>query len=172
MRVSFFESTQSGFQWVADRVWKVEHAFERANAANQKVASTRMRIFAILVGLSFAYVILMVFAGRASLSGSPGQIAALTGEPNARAQLVDRNGQLLATDVNDYSLFVDPSDMTAGDRALVKQALIQLFPAVPRETVDKVFAGDSRLLVNNLKAADRERILNYGLPGVTFEAHR
>lgn len=173
MRVSFFESTQSGFQWVADRVWKVEHAFERANAANQKATSTRMRIFAILVGLSFAFVILMVFAARASLSGSPGQMAALTGEPNARGQLVDRNGQLLATDVNDYSLFVDPTDMTPQDRSLVRQALMQLFPQVPRETIDKVFDGDSRLLlVNNLKAGDRERILNYGLPGISFEAHR
>ena len=73
MRVSFFDSTQSGFQWVADRVWKVEHAFERANAANQKATSTRMRIFAVLCGLAFAYVILMFFAAKASLSGSPGQ---------------------------------------------------------------------------------------------------
>lgn len=173
MRVSFFESTQSGFQWVADRVWKVEHAFERANAANQKATSTRMRIFAIMVGLSFAYIILMVFAARASLSGSPSQIAALTGEPNARAQLVDRNGQLLATDVNDYTLFVDPSDMTANDRGLVKQDLIQLFPQMDRAIIDHAFtSGNRTLLVNNLKAADRERILNYGLPGITFEAHR
>ncbi|ESQ93538.1 peptidoglycan glycosyltransferase [Asticcacaulis sp. AC460] len=171
MRVSLFETTQSGFQWVADRVWKVEHAFERANAANKKATSTRMRIFAVLCGLSFAYAILMLFAARASLSGSPGNMAALTGEPNARAQLVDRNGQLLATDVNDYSLFVDPTDMTAEDRGMVRQALTQIFPSLPREDIAKVFGGGKRmLLTNNLKAAERERILNYGLPGISFEA--
>ncbi|ESQ76032.1 penicillin-binding protein 2 [Asticcacaulis sp. AC402] len=170
MRVSLFESTQSGFQWVADRVWKVEHAFERANAANKKATSTRMRIFAVLCGLAFAYVILMLFAARASLSGSPGNMAALTGAPNARASLVDRNGQLLATDVKDYNLFVDPTDMTAEDRVLVRQALMQIFPNLPREDIARVFTSGKRmLLTTNLKASERERILNYGLPGVSFE---
>ncbi|EGF92818.1 penicillin-binding protein 2 [Asticcacaulis biprosthecium C19] len=171
MRVSLFETTQSGFQWVADRVWKVEHAFERANASNKKATSTRMRIFAVLCGLGFAYAILMLFAARASLSGSPGNMAALSGEPNARAQLVDRNGQLLATDVNDYSLFVDPTDMTSEDRGMVRQALMQIFPNLPREDIAKVFGSGKRmLLTNNLKAIERERILNYGLPGISFEA--
>ena len=43
MGISIIDSTQSGFQWVADRVWKVEHAFERANASGVKASSTRMR---------------------------------------------------------------------------------------------------------------------------------
>ncbi len=171
--MSFFESTQSGFQWVADRVWKVEHAFERANASGAKASSTRMRIFGILVGLSFAYVCLAGFAMRASLSGTPGQMASLTGTPNARAEIVDRNGALLASDVNDYSIFVDPTDMTAADREMVKRDLIQIFPALPRDQIDKVFKNGSRmLLTNNIKSADRDRILNYGLPGLTFEAQR
>ena len=170
---SLFQSTQSGFQWVADRVWKVEHAFERANASGVKASSTRMRLFAVLVGLSFAYVILAIFAARASLSGAPDQIAALTGEPNARAQIVDRNGQLLATDVNDYNVFVDPSDMIANDRPFVRGALTQIFPDLPREQIDKAFkTGTRQLLTGNLKASMRDRILNYGLPGITFEAQR
>ncbi len=172
----FFESTQSGFQWVADRVWKVEHAFERANAEGAKASSARLRIFSILVGLSFAYASLAFFAGRASLSGSPGQMA-LTGEPNARAELVDRNGQLLATDVHNYDLFVDPNDMTPDDRVLVKRALVQIFPDLPRDTIEKAFSkalkNESRvLLTGNLAENDRARILDYGLPGVTFEGHR
>ena len=172
MGISIINSTQSGFQWVADRVWKVEHAFERANASGVKASSTRMRIFCILVGMTAAYVSLAGFATRGSLQGR-GQIAALTGEPNARAQLQDRNGQLLAVDVNDYSLFVDPNDMTGDDRAMVRRALLQIFPDLPREQIDKPFKGDRRLLLtNNLKAAKRDEILNYGLPGVSFEAAR
>ena len=171
--MSFFDSTQSGFQWVADRVWKVEHAFERANASGVKARSTRMRIFMILCSLGFAYVLLMMFAARASLFNSPGQIAELNGQVNARAQIVDRNGQLLATDVNDYDLFVDPSDMTGEDRAYVKGALMQIFPTVSRDVLDKAFRSENRtLLVSMLKASERERILDYGLPGVTFEAQR
>jgi len=172
MGISIIESTQSGFQWVADRVWKVEHAFERANASGVKASSARMRIFGILVGLTVAYVCLAGFAARGSLQGR-GQIAALTGEPNARAQLVDRNGQLLAVDVNDYSLFVDPNDMTGDDRSLVRRALLQIFPDLPRDQIDKPFKGNRRLLLtNNIKAAKRDEILNYGLPGISFEAAR
>jgi cell division protein FtsI (penicillin-binding protein 3) len=172
MGISIIDSTQSGFQWVADRVWKVEHAFERANASGVKASSTRMRIFCILVGMTAAYVSLAGFATRGSLQGR-GQIAALTGEPNARAQLQDRNGQLLAVDVNDYSLFVDPNDMTGDDRAMVRRALLQIFPDLPREQIDKPFKGDRRLLLtNNIKAAKRDEILNYGLPGISFEAAR
>ena len=172
MGISIIESTQSGFQWVADRVWKVEHAFERANASGVKASSARMRIFCILVGMTAAYVCLAGFAVRGSLQGH-GQIAALTGEPNARAQLQDRNGQLLATDVNDYSLFVDPNDMTGDDRSLVRRALLQIFPDLPREQIDKPFKSNRRLLLtNNVKAAKRDEILDYGLPGVSFEAVR
>ncbi|MGN6207346.1 peptidoglycan D,D-transpeptidase FtsI family protein [Asticcacaulis sp.] len=172
MGISIIESTQSGFQWVADRVWKVEHAFERANASGVKASSARMRIFCILVGMTVAYVCLAGFATRGSLQGR-GQIAALTGEPNARAQLVDRNGQLLATDVNDYSLFVDPNDMTGDDRSLVRRALLQIFPDLPRDQIDKPFKMNRRLLLtNNIKAAKRDEILNYGLPGISFEAVR
>jgi cell division protein FtsI (penicillin-binding protein 3) len=169
----FISSTQSGFQWVADRVWKVEHAFERANAAGAKARSARMRIFAILVGLSMAYVCLMIAAASASLLNSPGQIAALTGQANARAQIVDRNGQLLATDVNDYDLFIDPTDMTGPDRTYVRNAMAQIFPQISRDLLDKAFKGEGRtLLVPMLRGADRDRILNYGLPGVSFEAQR
>ncbi len=172
MGISIIESTQSGFQWVADRVWKVEHAFERANASGVKASSARMRIFCILVGMTVAYVCLAGFATRGSLQGR-GQIAALTGEPNARAQLVDRNGQLLATDVNDYSLFVDPNDMTGDDCSLVRRALLQIFPDLPRDQIDKPFKMNRRLLLtNNIKAAKRDEILNYGLPGISFEAVR
>ncbi|MGZ3306148.1 MAG: peptidoglycan D,D-transpeptidase FtsI family protein [Asticcacaulis sp.] len=166
--------TQSGFQWVADRVWKVEHAFERANATGEKSSSARMRIFSILVGLSFAYIFLAIFASRASLSGGANaQIAALTGETNARAQLVDRTGALLATDVNDYNVFVDPGDMTASDRESVKDDLIQALPPSSRDAIDRAFRLNSRTLVATmLRQADHDRILNYGLPGVSFEAQR
>jgi len=164
---------QSGFQWVADRVWKVEHAFERAHATGEKANSARMRIFSILVGIGFAYIFLAIFAARASLFTSKAQIAALTGDPGARAQLVDRTGALLATDINDYNLFVDPTDMTASDRDLVKNDLARALPQVSPDLLDKAFRTPGRtLLAPMLKPADRDRILNYGLPGVTFEAQR
>ncbi len=173
MRLPLLEGARSGFQWVTDRVWNVEHAFERANAASRKAQSARIRIFLIAFGFCAAYVGLAVFAGRASLFGGTGQVGAVVGDPGARAQLIDRNGQLLASDVNDYNLFVDPTDMTGDDRAYVRRALSRIFPTVTPAQLDKVFAGQNRvLLTSNIHEADRDRILDYGLPGVTFEATR
>jgi cell division protein FtsI (penicillin-binding protein 3) len=172
MSLSIFESTQSGFQWVADRVWKVEHAFERANAAGAKASSARMRIFVILIGLGFAYICLGAFAARGSLSGDSDRMTAITAEPNARAQLVDRDGRLLATDVNDYNMFVDPRDMTGQDRNLVRTALLQIFPD-DRDQIEKTFNGHSRVMLNgHIDEGERQRLLSYGLPGVAFEPHR
>jgi len=167
---SFIDSTQSGFQWVADRMWKVEHAFERVNAASQeRISNVRMRIFFILVVLSVVYLVLAGFAVRSALAGT-GVSGGLPVMANTRADLVDRNGYMLATDVFNYDLFVDPTDMTAEDRPLIKRALISLLPDMPREALDKAMNGKGPTIVMGmLKPSDRAMLLSHGLPGVSFE---
>ncbi len=173
MRVPLLQSTQSGFQWVADRVWKVEHAFERVNAAGAKAQSARIRIFGLLCFLAFGYVCLAFFDTRASLFAGKDQVAALAADPHLRGQLVDRNGALLATDVNEYSLFVNPKDMTAADRPFMKRALAHIFPGLKPAQIDNALAGPKPVqLITRLTEAQREQILNYGLPGLRFEASR
>lgn len=170
---TFIDSTQSGFQWVADRMWKVEHAFERVNAASQeRMSNVRMRIFFILVALSFLFLVLAGFAVRSALAGS-GAGGGIDVMPNTRADLVDRNGYIIATDVFHYDLFVDPTDMTGEDRPLVRRALISLLPDIPREALDKAMNGKGPAIVmSRLRPSDRAKLLSHGLPGVSFEATR
>ena len=172
-RLSFIDSTATGFQWVADRMWKVEHAFERANAVtSDRLASARMRIFFILVAMGMIYVVLSGFAIKAAVSGGNGSVD-YSLPADARADLQDRNGLLLATDVFNYDLFVDPADIMAADRPLVRRALIQLLPEVPRDTLDAALNGGRRMMVMPwLSPSDKARILDYGLPGVGFEPRR
>lgn len=167
---SFIDSTQSGFQWVADRMWKVEHAFERVNAASQeRMSNVRMRIFFILVSLSVMYLVLAGFAMKSALAGT-GVTGGLPVMANTRADLVDRNGYMLATDVFNYDLFVDPTEMTGEDRPLVRRALITLLPDMPREALDKAMNSKGPTIVMGmLKASDRAVLLSHGLPGVSFE---
>lgn len=167
---SFIDSTQSGFQWVADRMWKVEHAFERVNAASQeRMSNVRMRIFFILVSLSVMYLVLAGFAMKSALAGT-GATGGLPVMANTRADLVDRNGYMLATDVFNYDLFVDPTEMTGEDRPLVRRALITLLPDMPREALDKAMNSKGPTIVMGmLKASDRAILLSHGLPGVSFE---
>ncbi|BEV11183.1 penicillin-binding protein 2 [Asticcacaulis sp. DW145] len=172
-RLSFIDSTASGFQWVADRMWKVEHAFERANAvASDRLASARMRIFFILVAIGVIYLIVSGFAVKAALSGGHGGVD-YSLPADARADIVDRNGALLATDIFNYDLFLEPADIMAADRPLVKRALIQLLPQIPRDQLDSALSGNKRMTVMPwLTASDKARILSYGLPGVGFEPRR
>jgi cell division protein FtsI (penicillin-binding protein 3) len=170
---SLISQTQSGFQWMSESVWKVEHAFERVNADGAKLKNARVRIFGILAGISFCYLILMVFAAKASLFNAIDALGQERRDPTLRAALVDRNGALLAADMDNYRLYLDPTDMIASDRPLVERALAELMPQISREDIDKAFKSKGpRAIATWLKPSDRKRILEAGLPGLSFEVQR
>ena len=81
------------FRWLTDRLWRIEHAFERAKAADRAEDSTRLRMFFILLVFLAGFVILGAMATRAALfSGISG--SGVGGDlPDQRSDLVDRNGQ-------------------------------------------------------------------------------
>ena len=49
--------------------------------------------------------------------------------PNARGELTDRNGQVLALDVPRYALYLDPHEMARRDNVRVQ--LMAALPAIP-----------------------------------------
>ncbi|MFT3998527.1 MAG: penicillin-binding protein 2, partial [Asticcacaulis sp.] len=139
---------------------------------SDRLASARMRIFFILVAIGMIYLVLSGFAVKAALSGS-GNGTDFSLPADARADITDRNGALLATDIFNYDLFLDPGEIMAADRPLVKRALIQLLPEVPRDSLDAALNGGKRMMVMPwLSPTDKARILEYGLPGVGFEPRR
>lgn len=159
------------FRWVADKVWAVEHAFERANAEGRSQASSHFRVFFVLAAVACVFVALGGFAASAALFG--GRANGSTLAPliaTQRADLVDREGRLLAADLIHYGLYVDTSDMWEGAIPDVKRRLAAALPDVPRERLNRVMAGDRRMfLVGGLTPAERRRLHDLGLPGVTFE---
>jgi cell division protein FtsI (penicillin-binding protein 3) len=170
---AFINSTTSGFQWVADKMWNVEHAFERAHAVSgQRLKSARMRIFFILVAVAFIYVVLAGFAVKRALAGNDSQAGVIL-PVDARADLLDRNNQLLATDISNFDLFIDPTEIVASDRDLVKRSLLQLLPTIPRDKLNAALNGKGQTLVTSwLKPSEKTLVLSYGLPGVSFQAQR
>jgi cell division protein FtsI (penicillin-binding protein 3) len=157
-------------RWIMRRMWWVEHAFERARASDKAVDDTRLRIFFVLALFAAGFVTLALGAGRAALLSPYGRSAELMAPlPGARAELTDRNGEILALDLPRYGLYVDPGDMVRKDA--VRAALLQALSDVPPARLDAILAGDRRqFLVGQLTAAEQARIHDLGLPGVTFEA--
>jgi cell division protein FtsI (penicillin-binding protein 3) len=157
-------------RWIMRRLWWVEHAFERARASDKAVDDTRLRIFFVLALFAAGFVTLSLGAGKAALltpygrGGEP-----LAPMPGARAELTDRNGQILAVDLPRYGLYVDPHEMVRKDA--VGAALLQALPQIQPAKLDRILADDKRQYVIGQLTADRQaQVHDLGLPGVTFEA--
>lgn len=158
-----------GLRWIGSVVWWIEHAFERARADTRPENDARFRIFVLLAVFCAAFTGLAVGAARAALF-MPKGAAGIGADPNAlvRADLVDRNGALLATNITHYGLYIDPSEIW--DRRAAFDQIRYALPRVPLERLRKVLFGERRLIVMpGLTPAERAAVHDLALGGVSFE---
>ena len=156
-------------RWVANCIWWLEHGFERARADGRPEEDTRVRIFIIMAIFGLIFICLGLGAANAALLAPRGNMGggfnpgALT-----RADLVDRNGRLLATNITHYGLYIDPKEVW--DRQQLKTQLKAALPKVSAKKLDKVLAGDRRLIVMpGLTPSERRRVHGLALGGISFE---
>jgi cell division protein FtsI (penicillin-binding protein 3) len=164
----------SGFQpgawrWLVERVWRLEHAFERSRAAAKPEDDTRIRIFFVMAFFGLCFLALGVGATVAALFTDPDRGAGyLASTEGARGDLVDRDGRLLAVDLTHYALYVDPKEVW--DKGEARRVLGKALPDVPAKRLDKVVFGDHRtFLLGGLTPEQKEALFNLGLPGISFE---
>jgi cell division protein FtsI (penicillin-binding protein 3) len=157
------------YRWFLRRMWELEHAFERTRASGRAEDDTRIRIFVVLAFFAIGFVALAFGATRAALFSDAGRgdvAAAAAG--GARADLVDRNGQLLAVDLLHYGLYVDPREIW--DLSETRRALGAILTEVPPERLERALRANRRtFLVGGLTPDVRAKINDLGLPGVSFE---
>jgi cell division protein FtsI (penicillin-binding protein 3) len=134
---------------------------------------SRVRVRLLIVAL---LAVLVLLAGRAvqlAFSGDPlaqdagGSIAAVA----PRADVVDRNGVLMATTVRAYALTAAPSRVW--DAGATADALIARFPDLDRGTLVRRLGDTTRDLVylrRGLSDDERQATLDLGLAGIGFEA--
>ncbi len=156
-------------RWFARRVWQLEHAFERARASGRAEDDTRIRIFVVLTLFSMGFLVLAFGATRAALFSDAARgdaLAPIVGA--ARADLVDRNGQLLAADLLHYGLYIDPREIW--DTAETRRALTAALPELEPARLEKALRSDRRtFVIGALTPEVRGRVHDLGLPGVSFE---
>jgi cell division protein FtsI (penicillin-binding protein 3) len=156
-------------RWLMERVWGLEHAFERARASGRPEDDTRLRIFFVLMVFALGFGVLTVGATRAALfsdaaraEGGPTALGA------ARADLVDRNGKMLAADLLHYGLYIDPREIW--DQTETRRTLVAAMPGLDARRLERALRGNRRVFVTGaLTPEEKTRINDLGLPGVTFE---
>lgn len=159
----------SWLRWAASGIWSLEHAFERARADARPEEDTRVRIFLILTAFSAVFVCLALGAAHAALMSPKGATGGLF-NPNAlaRADLVDRNGQLLATNITHYGLYIDPREVW--DREAAKAQIRRALPRISAARLERVMSGERRLIaLNGLTPTERAAVHALALGGVSFE---
>jgi cell division protein FtsI (penicillin-binding protein 3) len=158
----------AAWRWLIERVWRLEHAFERSRAAARPEDDTRIRIFFVLAIFGLAFCVLALGATWAAVISKVGGNGYLASTEGARGDLVDRNGQLLAVDLTHYALYIDPKDVW--DAKATRAALGKALPRVPAKRLDKAVMGDRRgFVVGGMTPAEKDAIFDLGLPGVQFE---
>lgn len=131
--------------------------------------SMRTKLVSLCMCLGFAAV-----AGKAAMVATTPQVqhTAASGvfeEPLRRADIVDRNGELLATSVSVYSLFADPRAIW--DPAEVAMGVASVLPDIDVDDLTARLANRERAFEwvrRGLTPRQRQAIYDLGLEGLDF----
>ncbi|WP_370234883.1 MULTISPECIES: peptidoglycan D,D-transpeptidase FtsI family protein [Henriciella] len=132
-------------------------------------ASMRTKLVSLCTCLGFA-----VIAGKAGMVAMTSQpadqgVSRAFEDPIRRADIVDRNGELLATSVAVYSLFADPRAIW--DPAEVASGIGRVFPDIDVDKLTADLSDKERAFVwvrRGLTPRQRQAVFDLGLEGLDF----
>ena len=145
-------------------------------SAELPLGGGRLRPHVIAVVMTLVFAAIAAKAGwQALFAGDParpGVIAAIS-DPVERADIVDRNGELLASSITVYSLHADPRAIWDADETA--RQLATVFSDLDIEEVAERLSDRSRRFVylrRGLTPRERQAVFALGLEGIAFEEER
>ena len=138
----------------------------------QALETGRNRLLVAGAVIAFAFVAVAVrLVDVAVLKGGEPRIARSTPPhaATARAEIVDRNGVLLATSLPVVSLYANPREVLDAAEAAAKLALV--FPDLDREQIETKLASRARFawIKRNLTPRQKYEANRLGIPGLEFQ---
>ena len=123
------------------------------------------------LGLSALFVVLAGKGGYLAISAAPDRAHNVAKvEAPVRADIVDRNGELLATSVTAYSLVANPR--LIWDASDVARSLKSVFPDLKVDSLTENLSNETREFVyvkRGLAPRQRKAVFDLGLEGLRFE---
>jgi cell division protein FtsI (penicillin-binding protein 3) len=134
---------------------------------------TRLLVAGALFGLVFAVVALrlaeIVAVGGGTAESQIGRFRILTAPVPNHADIVDRNGNVLAATLDSPSLYANPKQIV--DAAEATNKLVRVFPTLgAAEVYAKLTSGKSFVWIRrHLTPAEQYSVNQLGIPGLEFE---
>lgn len=143
--------------------------FEGTNKVRSEATRGRIRLSVILFVCCFAVMIgrlaMLGFATPATASHRAGAEEALAA---ARPDLLDRNGEILATDIKTASVFAEPKRIVDVDEAV--DALMGVFPDLDETRLRKRLSGNASFswIKREVSPRQQQAVHEAGIPGIGF----
>ena len=141
-----------------------------ARAARAYHARCRTRFRLACLGFALAFVLI---GGRLVLLGFWGTGVGPSGAYDIsttvhRPDILDRNGQLLATDIRGATLYADPERILDADEVINRVA--SALPSIDEANLRKRLAGGGRFvrIARELTPRQQQKVHDLGLPGLGF----
>jgi cell division protein FtsI (penicillin-binding protein 3) len=124
-----------------------------------------MACFGLLYGVLALRLILLGVNAPADIGSGSSFVA---GGAQARPDIVDRNGETLATDIKTASLFAEPRLVVDPDEAT--EALTSLFPDLDRTRLLRILSTDAAFayIKRGITPRQQQAVHRLGLPGIGF----
>ncbi|MHA3976578.1 peptidoglycan D,D-transpeptidase FtsI family protein [Halovulum sp. GXIMD14794] len=140
---------------------------DRHKAERQR-AEHRLLLLAATFVLAFGAVAARMSVMAAADPEEPTTTAAIPQIVAQRADIVDRNGAILATNLMTASLYAQPHMMV--DRAAAAEGLAQIFPDLDEADLLKRFSGKRKFIwiKRTLSPEQQQQVMDLGEPGLQF----
>lgn len=146
-------------------------SLRKAGAHWQRQDQMRNRIVLTIAGFAVAYLVIIVRLVSFGIM-EPEPVGAFN-DPNAaiatsRPDLVDRNGEILATDIRMASLYAEPRNIIDPDEAT--ELITSVLPDLDATALRKKLSGNAGFIwvEREITPTQRKQIHDLGIPGVGF----
>ncbi len=140
----------------------------KQRTSERRRAESRLILLALTFVMAFGAVGYKMTMLAASEPAEPRIVRTTTPIVNQRADIVDRNGEILATNLITTSLFAHPQDMV--DPLAAANGLAQIFPDLDAESLLRIFVSERKFvwIKRKLSPEQRQAVYDLGEPGLQF----